>query len=51
MREAIVEEVIKQITKDLEEGNIEALELLLVDIPMESLLAYLPDGYFDKTRN
>lgn len=47
MKEAIVEEVIKQVMKDVEEGNIEALELLLNELSMECLVAYLPEGYFE----
>lgn len=47
MKDAIIEEVIKQIMRDMEEGNIEALELLLSELSMESLVAYLPEGYFE----
>lgn len=50
MKDAIIEEVMNEIAKNITNGDLESLEVLLSNLPLEDLVAYLPEGYFDKDR-
>lgn len=42
MTQNIIDLAVNQIKKDVKEGNIEALKVLIESIPQEILIAYIP---------
>ena len=45
----IIEQVLDQIVEDVEIGDLTAIEELLRNVPVEQLLAYLPEELSDKS--
>ena len=45
----IIEQVLEQIVEDVEIGDLTAIEELLYTVPVEQLLAYLPEELSDKS--
>lgn len=45
----IIEQVLDQIVEDVEIGDLTAIEELLRNVPVEQLLAYLPEDLSDKS--
>ncbi len=48
MNEVLIDRVIEQIRKDLDNGDVTAIFELLVYIPDKALEAYLPEVTFDE---
>jgi hypothetical protein len=44
MKESVIDKVVAQIKIDLEDGDTTALEEMLCFLPIENLIAYLPEG-------
>lgn len=48
MKTSLVDTVLNQIIKDIQSGDLTAVEELLNFVPMENLCGYLPEGTFSK---
>lgn len=44
MRQQLIDKVLEQIVKDIEAGDLTAIEELIADIPDQKAIHYLPEG-------
>lgn len=46
-RHVVIDLVLKQVVKDIEDRDLTAIEELLKDVPLVQLIGYLPEGMVD----
>lgn len=44
MKQQLIDKVLEQIVKDIEAGDLTAIEELIADIPDQKAIHYLPEG-------
>lgn len=47
LTQELIDRVLEQILKDIEEGDLTALEELVKCLPKSALIAYLPEGEYN----